>query len=86
MKALTRLDENTRTTVLEAMEENEDLMFHWAVLTKTIPSIEADINTVFNHTWILFCGILLGNIQRHKKHVQKSKALRREVHESKSDK
>ena len=63
VKALTRLDENTHTTVLEAMEGNEDLMFHWAVLAKMIPSIEADINIVFNHTWIIFCGILLGNIQ-----------------------
>lgn len=83
------LDETTKRSIMDAILTNEDLLFQWSLVTA-----EADNSTSINLLERL--GLLYLTVrgfsfatsclelykQRHKRQVQKSKALRREVKDS----
>ena len=53
------LDSNTRRTLLDATLNNEDLLFHWRMLSSTIDDdIGVKIAELCYNSWICFCIIM----------------------------
>lgn len=89
--SLTKLDESTRKTILDSTLKNEDLLFQWTLIsTNAEDSIGSDLLRRICTLYLTVRGFAFASSclelykQRHKKQVQKSKALRRDVQESTS--
>ena len=88
VKSISKLNEETKRSILDAMLANEDLLFQWSLM---IEAAEADDSTgmaVLNRIATLYLtvrGFAFASTcmelykQRHKKQIQKSKALRKKV-------
>ena len=84
--ALKKLDETTKITIIDATLANEDLLFQWALVsanahdfigTAVLKKIVTLYITIRGFAFATSCLEIYK--QRHRKNVQKSKALRREV-------
>lgn len=92
VKAIKKLDERTKKTVMDAILSNEDLLFQWALVSANADdSIGMDLLKEMSTLYLTVRGFAFATSclelykQRHKRQVQKSKALRRKVQESKTD-
>lgn len=84
--ALKQLNDTTRTTILEAVMANEELLFQWALVSANADdSIGIDVLKRISGLYLTVRGFAFAASclemykQRNKKQIQKSKALRKEV-------
>ena len=84
--ALKKLDETTKITIIDATLANEDLLFQWALVSANahdfignavLKKIVTLYITISGFAFATSCLEIYK--QRHRKNVQKSKALQREV-------